>query len=281
MTAVWARVNTFLLLLVLLVLGGILGVLAARIEGGPLDPPGSPNSPTDSVLLPGTPITGPTTISTSGHYYFTRDINSGLANPIIIAANNVTLDLNGFKLAGGDNVGSTGIIVPAASPAWENIVMRNGTVRDFHVGIDANSGARVRIESVRVLSNIRGVMLGIESAISGCHVAYNSEHGVITLAGISSVIVENCRVGPNGNIGVQFGGANSLITDSYIVGNASGLDVQMLGSRNVVRDSYVGFVSLDGPRNVSMDNACVLGHGNNNVGNIISPADHANITCPP
>jgi hypothetical protein len=283
MTAVWTRVNTLLLLLALLMLGAILGVLAARIEGGPLDPSGSPSIPTDSVQLPGRPITGPTLIDERGHYYLTRNINSGLAAPIIvIAQNNVTLDLNGFTLGGGDISNSTGIYIQSSLPEFENIVIRNGTVRDFRNGIDAAAGVRVRLEDVHVISNHRGVQLGTQSSMSECTVAMNSEHGIVLLAGTFASTIENCHIGPNAANGVNVGGSDVLITDSYITGNQGGLDVNLLGHRNVIRDSYLGEINITGQKNVVMDNACVKATSNGGgITNIISPADHPNINCPP
>ena len=79
-------------------------MLATGALGGPLDPPGVPGS-TDSVRLPGTPISGPTTIAQSGHYYLTRDISvPRLVSGVVISANDVSLDLGGFTISGDDTV---------------------------------------------------------------------------------------------------------------------------------------------------------------------------------
>src|SRR5262245_8125019 len=74
-SAIWMRFNSVMLVLVFLALISIIGMLATDVRGGPLDPPGSPSS-TDSVRLPGTPISSaPYAINASGHYYLTRDLN--------------------------------------------------------------------------------------------------------------------------------------------------------------------------------------------------------------
>jgi hypothetical protein len=283
MAVMWSRLNTFLLLLVLLVLGGIVGVLATRIESGPLDPSGPPSVPTDSVRLPGRPITGPTTIDERGHYYLTRNINSGLGIPIItISVGHVTLDLNGFSLGGADVVGSTGILFQGEIEPPRNVLIRNGTVTDFRTGINAAGAESVRIEDVRLISNHRGVELGVRSLLTRCSVQGGTEHGVFVASTGSSNTVRECQIIQNGGNGIRFDGANNLIVDSYVMSNAAGFDVNFVGNKNVVRDSYLGQVAISGQTNVVMDNACITSTSNGGgISNIISPADHPNVTCFP
>ena len=84
----------------------------------------------------------PTTITVQGIYCLTGDLatsmTSGLA--IDIQTNNVTIDLNGWKLGGlaaGAGTGTVGIF------AWarKNITIRNGTIRGFYRGILLNDGS--------------------------------------------------------------------------------------------------------------------------------------------
>jgi len=84
-----------------------------------------------------TPVTSvPTTISTSGVYCLTGDLSTADpdTNAIVIAANNVILDLNGHKLGGlaaGPGTSSRGIY----AAYQQNITIRNGTIRGFAQGI--------------------------------------------------------------------------------------------------------------------------------------------------
>ena len=102
MLTFWPRINTVLLLVTLL---AVIGLFATRAYGGPLDPPGAPAS-TDGVRGQGTPISSlPFAITQPGRYYLTRNLTGpGNANGITITAANVTLDLNGFTLDGGDDL---------------------------------------------------------------------------------------------------------------------------------------------------------------------------------
>jgi len=93
-----------------------------------------------------TPITAlPTVITSQGIYCLTGNLKTNMisGNAIEIQANNVTIDLNGWKLGGlpaGDLTTANGIY------AWNKrkITIRNGTIRGFYQGIlleDSSGGA--------------------------------------------------------------------------------------------------------------------------------------------
>jgi hypothetical protein len=78
----------------------------------------------------------PATISTQGIYCLTGNLATNLAsgNAILINVNNVTIDLNGYKignLAAGDGTLALGIFADQK----KNITIRNGIIRGFHFGI--------------------------------------------------------------------------------------------------------------------------------------------------
>src|SRR5208282_3722482 len=69
---------------------------------GSLTPPGPPGTTmlTLSQIEPRAPISSaPFTISQPGSYYLTTNLTVTGGNAITIAANNVTLDLNGFTIS--------------------------------------------------------------------------------------------------------------------------------------------------------------------------------------
>jgi hypothetical protein len=103
-------------------------------------------SPSQAETINCTPVTSlPATISTQGIFCLTANlatnISSGIA--IEITANNVTLDLNGWKVGGqaaGTGTTATGIYSTAA-----NVTIKNGIVRGFLYGIHLlGRGAVVR-----------------------------------------------------------------------------------------------------------------------------------------
>ena len=93
-----------------------------------------------------TPITSlPATIDTQGLHCLTGNLATSQTsgNAIEITANNVTLDLNGWKV-GGQGAGA-GTQAGGISSAAVNVTVRNGIVRGFSIGISLTGrGAVVR-----------------------------------------------------------------------------------------------------------------------------------------
>lgn len=93
-------------------------VLTASIANvfaqGAINPIGGPSAMMKSLdqIEPRTPISGSTGISAPGSYYLTQNIVVGSGHAIIISANNVKLDLNGFS-----------IISTSAPPAYTAILL--------------------------------------------------------------------------------------------------------------------------------------------------------------
>ena len=107
----------------------------AAALAGPLNPPAGPVvstyktmtdvEPRTAVSAAGTPgdATSVVRITQPGSYYLTGNI-TGVAGKsgVVIAANNVTLDLNGFNIHGGDSGVSTTVSL------WKDIEVRNGSI---------------------------------------------------------------------------------------------------------------------------------------------------------
>src|SRR4030095_7331838 len=90
------------------------------------------------------PIFEPTTIVDPGHYVVTRDfVAPGTA--ITIAANDVTLDLNGYTLTGPVScAGDPHVIVVDTATATRGIVIRNGRLINGCAGIFGTNHAAPR-----------------------------------------------------------------------------------------------------------------------------------------
>jgi hypothetical protein len=83
-----------------------------------------------------TPIKSlPAVISSQGVYCLTGNLTTNISSGIAIniTANNVTLDLNGWKV-GGQAAGTTTLAAGIFSDA-DNVTVKNGIVRGFNVGI--------------------------------------------------------------------------------------------------------------------------------------------------
>jgi hypothetical protein len=207
------KINTLgLFLITALALCAGAGLVALGAALGPLNPPSGPVSSTNKTLAeiePRTAVNATNTpgntfalfrITQPGSYYLTSNISIPSSNSwaIEIAANGVTLDLNGYTINGngngnGNNVG--GIVLSLVSVVGEpkGVAIRNGTITNItRSGITPSSfpnGAQgVIVENVRVLNvsstnggvnGIAGIYLGRGGSAINCYVA-NAPTGITT-----------------------------------------------------------------------------------------------------
>ena len=169
------RLNTLLLVLLVLMGAAIIGMLAMRVEGGPLDPPGAPASSMKTLqeVEPRTPISSvPYTITQPGSYYLTQNVTmAGAGYAITINVANVTLDLGGFTIDGA-NLGNKGVF---ANFAATGLTIRNGTVvRMTGTGFDAQTGAL--LEDVHANNNQTGIL--VRGTLRNCSARDNTSDGV-------------------------------------------------------------------------------------------------------
>lgn len=116
----------------------------------------------------------PTIITVEGVYCLTGHLNTSITtgNAVKIEVDNVTINMNGWKLDGlGAGTGADTVGIAAFNQ--KNITIHNGTVRGFHVGIQLIGGSNPfnfsrghHIENVRVVkSGGRGIWIEANSGI--------------------------------------------------------------------------------------------------------------------
>jgi hypothetical protein len=162
--------------------------------------------------------TAPYTISAPGSYYLTGNITVATGDAIVIASNDVSLDLNGFTIRSTFTGGSSGTAISVSSGTYR-LRVRNGSIV---------SGTDVPASGPAVEA---GFAQGIYStgAISQCLV---SEVHVTGVAGWGIVldlqgVVERCMVRNCGNIGISAtevqncSAENCLHTGIFSGGNAT------------------------------------------------------------
>jgi hypothetical protein len=108
----------------------------------------------------------PYSIDTAGVYCFTGNLNTSMTSGIVIAiqADNVVLDLNGWKLDGLGAGNATSTLGIWASER-KNITIRNGTIRGFLVGISLTDNAPFTASESHLIEGIRAdknTYLGME-----------------------------------------------------------------------------------------------------------------------
>lgn len=198
-----------------------IGALAAlsKAGGGPLNPPagsvGSTGRTTDEIYnkitfgdgrIPIPASSSTVTITNPGSYVLTGNITAAAnTNGILVLANNVTIDLNGYTVAGPSNT-FTGVLV---SGGYGGFVLRNGTVTGFSAGVAAGSGAvgvvfeDLLIRDARTLgilassSSARGVRVRRCSVVDTGSTTTSTD-GNITISAISLTgaghVVEDCFI---------------------------------------------------------------------------------------
>jgi len=120
----------------------------------------------------------PTVITSQGVYCFTGNLSTSMTsgNAIEIQANNVTLDLNGFKLGGlgaGDGTDTNGIYADQR----KNITIKNGIVRGFQTGIFLEDPSPFTSSSGHVVKDIladQNTFTGIRVQGFGNTVSHNT-----------------------------------------------------------------------------------------------------------
>lgn len=192
----------------------------------------------------------------------TLDSNVGpCATGLVIGADNVTLDLNGFTIRGTPATGEgPGVDVTGRT----RVTVRNGTITDFDAGVAITDGSGNTVTAMTLVNNRGGdtdfgdgvaVFTSTRNTISYNRVYNNGPYSGISLVASSNNVVENNQIADN----------NQSPT------NTSGIRLENVGrtasNSNTVRSNLVQGSGLDGiqlfagasdnivSRNLSVQNA--------------------------
>jgi hypothetical protein len=127
-----------------------------------------------SVAAP-QPLNNCQTLSQPGSYEVNRNLNAN-GDCLVIAADFVTVDLNGFVLSG--NGAGAGIAVPAG-PVRRGLSVRNGVATGFLNGIDAANTTGTAVERVYATGNtLHGILAGDRAIVSRSRSTNNGGDGI-------------------------------------------------------------------------------------------------------
>ena len=160
----------------------------------------------------------PFVISQSGSYRLTGNLTVSAtgSDGIEIAADNVTIDLNGFTITGPSEGSGRGIF----SSDHTNVEIKNGTIRDFgYSGLYASrlASGYHRVINVRAVGNRYGIAVeGNAHLVRDCTASRNSSVGIYSGDGAS--IINNTSF-DNGHSGISVGDG-STVTNNTSMRNA-------------------------------------------------------------
>lgn len=236
----------------------ILSVFAAGL--------GAAAASAETTLCTGYVTAVPTTINASGNWCLQGNLATAATTgaAITIAASDVVLDLNGFRLA---NTATDTALTTIGVYAWNlrNITIRNGTIRGFYRGIqitDSGSSAGHLVEGIRADSNkLMGILVGGKASIvRNCQVAGTT--GSTATADVNAT-------------GIQVGGsgarvANNDVTDTVAMGLGSARAIAVSLDGVVVEGNRVANATASatstGIKVLSGDDALVVGNDIANMG---------------
>ena len=163
-----------------------------------------------------TPISTCQTIMSPGSYELTQNLNHDGTTPangcLEVDNNNVTIDLKGFTIAGSNT--DSGIITIGPQ---DNIVIRNGMIRDFDAGISIGGADNCRVEWVIAFSNdFDGIVLGNNCDANNNIASNNGDEGIVMDANST---IRNNIANDNATDGIEAGSNNNII---YNTANGNG-----------------------------------------------------------
>lgn len=213
-------------------------------------------------VTPGDTPGFPVTISVSGSYRLTSNLTLPDATTagIDVAADNVSIDLNGFAIIGPATC-SGGPPVTTCLPT--------PPLGQGNIGIDWRAfatGTTVKNGSIQGMSSI-GLNLGRGARISGVTVRWSERNGI--LVGDGSTII-GCTLVENGSTAILAG--TGLVASNNVVRGNNGYGIFPLGS-SVVSGNTVQMNSWDGIR------LQVTGGGSTVVANSITGNGGFGIAC--
>src|SRR5262245_58314194 len=158
------------------------------------------------------------TIDQPGSYRLATNLTAA-GNCLVITAQGVTIDLNGFAVVG--NGTGTAIVGPRNSAAipQARTVVRNGDISHFAQATNLSG----TVERLRVVSNAGGILVGV-GTVQDNIVQSNTGTGIQLADGIVS---GNLIIANGTGILVQEAG---VLTNNQAAGNKIGIDVKGTGS---------------------------------------------------
>jgi parallel beta-helix repeat protein len=230
------------------------------------------------ILAPGagarepTPLRKCQTISQPGSYELADNLVA-TGDCLVITADFVTMDLAGFTITGNFNniAPGTAILAAPSSGHLQGIAARNGSISNFHVGVDLSSADGSIVEGLRVIrpfvggiiasgivkgntvsDTLLGNGIGATGIVTGNYVTGNRENGIAA----TGTVTGNTASG-NLRMGIVVG------EGSTVTGNTA-MDNEMVGIVANCPSNLTDNTAINNPER----NLILNGDGCNNTNNV-------------
>ena len=189
----------------------------------------------------GTPITACGQVVTT-NALLTQDLVC-TGDGIVVGASGITIDLMGFTIRGDRDVGDYGI---DDSAGYDNITIRNGLIRNFYLGVDADGAAdSVSVSSLVANGNsVYGILIVGDSAKVQSSTASGNATAGISVSG-DFAQVKSLTASGNGSYGMIVGGDFARIKSSTAAGSST-IGFEVIGDSAQVTSSIATGNGVDG-----------------------------------
>lgn len=206
----------------------------------------------------------PIVIRRSGDYTLRRDLVARSEAPlIVIAADNVALDLDGHSLSGLGNKLGEGIVIDGRS----NVNIRNGFLRRFGTAVRVSESTNVSVSELQIsgedipggppetgilLLNSRGVKV-VHNLVSRTFLGIFVRGGK---SGANTIKSNTIAGGENGQLGICYnpapdanaasdGPTGDLVAENHISRFRTGIQTSPASQSNIFVRNYVQYFELD------------------------------------
>ena len=170
-----------------------------------------------------------------------NDLTNCFADGLVAGADGITIDLNGHTIAGRTIPTGSGILISS----FDGVVVKNGTITGFDVGVSVNFGADgTRVRDLRISGN--GIGNGIEAQALRTAVTGNTVFGRaigILVGGTTTTATGNTVKG--NDIGIFVGGSRPVVTRNTALSN-EGLGIQAPADAAVITGNIANANGDDG-----------------------------------
>ena len=181
---------------------------------------------------------------------------------IDVSVSNVTIDLNGFSIAGSGGPGTIGINGSGQS----DLAVENGTVTGFASGLGVQAGPFGIVRNVHADANGVGINVGNNASVEGCTINNSTLGGV---SGRGLVCAASCAITGNTVNGNAGDGIDCLGNGCVISGNTANsntnVGIHCLGSGCAVSGNTVIANEASGIR--CAGSGCLIS-GNTSLNNV-------------